>query len=227
MCRMGYESWPRSVGIVSNLPSMRVLAFDISTKTGWALLEGEMGKNPTLVDRGCVKLKGTVKECGVYPWNYVKAAQEIADELKALVDAHKPDGIVIEETNKSRARYSQKALEFIHCAFLELMYDKTYPPTVAYISSSEWRKTLGQGLTSDQKNANKRLSKAKSAAKRNGEAINKKELGIVGKVTKKHVSVQWVNENFGLSLKMCENDVADAICEGASYFLGAKICDGT
>ena len=142
-----------------------------------------MGQKPALVDRGCVKLGKTVREMGQYPWNYVRASQQVADALAALVDKYSPDVIVIEETNKSRARYSQKALEFIHCAFLKLMYDRVPSPTVAYISSSEWRKTLCQGLSSDQKSANKRLSKAKSLAQRNGETLDKKELGIAGKIS--------------------------------------------
>jgi hypothetical protein len=51
-------------------------------------------------------------------------------------------------------------------------------------------------------------------------------LGIKGKVTKKHLSVRWVNETFGFNMKVKDNDICDAVCLGSAYIKGCKVCDG-
>ena len=64
-----------------------------------------------------------------------------------------------------------------------------------------------------------------SKAKKTG--VNKKDLGIKGKVTKKHLAVRRANDLFNLTLIQKDNDVADSLLLGTAYFLGAEVCDGT
>jgi hypothetical protein len=40
-----------------------------------------------------------------------------------------------------------------------------------------------------------------------------------GKIGKKHLSVRYVNDIFGLDFKIKDNDIADSICLASSYFI--------
>jgi hypothetical protein len=67
-----------------------------------------------------------------------------------------------------------------------------------YMDPSEWRKIVDLKLSKADKDNNK--------------AVKKKEKR--GKITRKHLSVRMVNEKFGKSLKIKDNDEADAILLG-------------
>ena len=209
---------------------MRILSLDISSSTGWALME----EGPRVVEYGNVSLPKLIKDYGSYPLSYSDAAHVVAFALLLLVRHHAPDVVVVEETNKARARYSQKFLEFTHAYFLDCLRDFQYPRDhVKYISTSTWRKTLGLRLTAEQKKDNARLSRAKSKVRgQDGRVdakklnVEKKKLGIRGKVTWKHVAVSYAAERFGVDFKQKDNDVADALCLGSAFFAGAPVCDG-
>lgn len=198
--------------------------FDISTSSGWALLEGELGQIPKLLGTGIVSNDKPVSGFGEFPFSYLHAAESIADQLFRLrCTKHDIDVIVIEEINKPGRfgnRYSQKVLDFIHCLFLKYLVDE--PTKVVYINTSDWRKTIGGNLTKADKAANIKVRKLKKA----GDKAGLKALGLRGKISKKHVALRYVNATFGLDLKMKDNDIADAICQGTAYFLGVKHCDG-
>lgn len=199
--------------------AMKILALDVSTKSGWALLDGEMGKTPTILLKGTVvKSKKTTREYGRYPKSYLLMADEVGSQLANLFFEHKPDVVVIEETNKARARYAQKALEQIHHELLKRLGDEV--DRVIYISSSSWRKACGLNLTKEDKKNNQNVQKAK----RTGQT--KSELGVRGKVTKKHLAIRKANELFSLDLKVKDNDIADALLLCVGYLLGASTCDG-
>lgn len=189
---------------------MIVLSLDLSTHTGYAKVQGELGKLPRLLAYGTVHLpKESAKAYGDYPWSYVSAVEDLVNKLKEIWENKKIDIIVIEETNKaSFSRYSQKLLEFIHFAVLLELRKLNIP--VYYINTSEWRKILNINLSLEDRKNNKM-----SAAAR-------KKHGIKGKITKKHLSVRHVNNTFGLQLKLVNNDVADALCLVEAYYLGAK-----
>ena len=209
---------------------LRVLALDISTNTGWALLEGSLGVMPKIVKYGTVvKSLPNVRGYGDYPFSYIKIAREIAGQLYKLYTSDTaPDVVVIEETNKARARYTQKVLEYLHCVLVGMMYDQSLTPEgaapIIYISSSAWRKACGIGMSKEDKAQNAKLNKAKRSA--GASKLDKKALGITGKVTKKHLSVRKANELFALDFKMKDNDVAEAILLGVGFFLNAERCDG-
>lgn len=209
---------------------MKILALDISTNAGWALLEDATWASPhppRLVEYGNVANEIPAHEFpGKYPQTYINSATSIASRLVNLVRMYRPDFIVIEETNLGKNRYSQKLLEFIHCIFNVQLATLPTPPPVTYISSSVWRKKLGIGLSKEDKKQNAKLSKAKSAAKKAGTALDKKSLGIRGKVSKKHVAVRYVNERFNLEFKVKDNDIAEAITLGEAFLQLAPTCNG-
>jgi Holliday junction resolvasome RuvABC endonuclease subunit len=202
---------------------MRVICLDLSTHTGYALFENGMR-----IGSGNLDLNKSVHEFGPYPHCYRLAAKEMALRIFEWVFANKKDAdvVVIEEINLGRDRYVQKLLENIHTAVLEML--ATYQPQarIVYFDSSEWRSNLGLKMDKAQKKANAKLSKAKRAAAASGAKLDKKSLGIKGKITWKHLAVAKANEACGLTLKMKNNDEADAICLGLAYFSGAVPCDG-
>lgn len=208
---------------------MRVLVFDISTCTGWALLEGEMGQIPKIIETGTIVNDEPVSTYGDFPFSYLHAATSIALRIsQKYTSSHsvKPiDVVVIEEINKPGRfgnRYAQKILDFIHCLVLSMFVWEKPIPKVVYINTSDWRKTIGGNLTKADKAMNIKVRKLKKA----GDKAGLKALGVRGKISKKHVALRYVNATFGLNLKMKDNDIADAICQGTAYFLGVKHCDG-
>lgn len=179
-----------------------------------------------LVAYGMIKNKTKISGYGTYPESYVGAAEAMAVQLLELVLRFTPDKIVIEETNKGRSRYTQKILEFIHCTLLIVLRRDNHLGRVVYVNTSDWRKITGVELTKADKKQNTTLSKAKSAAKKKQEKLDKKALGIRGKITKKHLAIRVANQLYELELKPKDDDIADAICIGTAFCYGVKICDG-
>lgn len=210
---------------------MRVLALDISTSAGWALLDGEMGKIPKIIETGVVANDLPVSSFGDFPFSTVRAATSIATRLLQKVHETKPDVIVIEQTNKPGRfgnRYAQKVLEFIHCVVLQSLDLQSFNPSssrtynVVYVNTSDWRRIVGANLTKADKALNIKVRKLKKAGDK--EAL--KKLGVRGKMGKKHAAIRYVNQTYGTSYKMKDNDITDAICQGIAYLLGAVPCDG-
>jgi Holliday junction resolvasome RuvABC endonuclease subunit len=195
---------------------MKTLALDLSTKTGWALFDGAQ-----LVSFGNLTLPKSVKDYGNYPLGWLDAINEMTQCVVNVVTTTKPDIIIIEETNLGRNRYSQKILEFLHYSILLWLKCNTVTP-IKYVSTSSWRKALQLFLTKDDKKNNTKVNRA------NREGLSKKELGLSGKVTQKHLSVRFVNALFKLELKLKDNDIADAVCLGWAYQTAPNIllCNG-
>lgn len=196
------------------------LALDLSTSTGWALVV-----DSKVVRYGTLKLAlPDLAAYGKYPFNYCRAAQEMAESVMRVFTEVGAEEIVVEETNLGKNRYSQKALEFIHCAVLQKL-QHTVP--VFYLSSSAWRKALNLSLSAQDKKNNAKLAAAKKKNVESGEKIDKNALGIKGKVTKKHVAIRYVRDTFGIELLAKDDDIADAICLGvASFAADVVFCDG-
>jgi hypothetical protein len=206
------------------MPTPTVLALDVSKRCpGWAWFEE--GK-PTKF--GAFPNEKSIQDYGSYPWNYLSAAHDTAAKLLELVVELNPDIVVIEETNGSKSRYTQKTLEFCHALLLQLLqvWAAQGGKSVVYLNTSDWRKTLKVQLSPEDKKQNAKLSKAKRKAAATGEKLDRKALGIRGKVNKKHVAVRWANAEYGLTLKQKDNDIADALALGAAFLRGAPHCDG-
>jgi hypothetical protein len=201
-----------------------LVALDISTHTGWGVLrKGDSGQVEVLA-WGRVDL---VRFRGEYPWNYVEDAQNMARNLVGLLDGigvqHPISEVVIEETNGSKNRYSQKLLEFLHLAFLQRLRSSIPKMSVRYISTGTWRKYSGIVMSKEDKKKNAALSRAK---KKGDEKAAKKRLGVRGKTKIKHVAVRWANETYRLHLKAGDHDIAEALALGTARLLGAPLADG-
>lgn len=204
---------------------MRILVLDLSlTSTGWALMEGERytAANITLLARGSLGLDKRIQDHdgGVYPWSYVDAAWQLSAKVERLVKEHLPDTIVIEETNGARQRFVQKALEFMHFAVLVPLLELNQ---IEYVSTKDWRDTIGIRMSKEDKRLNAALRRAQKAGRL---AAERKKRGVRGRVNKKHLALRWVKERYGLDLAVNENDQAEAICIGVAWFQGAPISTG-
>lgn len=219
----------------------RVLALDVSTHTGWAVISRRDGGEPQRVDSGTLhesKQAVSGEQLGEYaqpyPWSLVDRVMRYKNELAHLVARHGPDIVVIEETNLGQNRYDQKLLEWLHLMLLSNIYARSMQSglpklsNVKYLSTTAWRSALGIKLSDEDKKNNRKLSEIKKMTKdikRRNEL--KKQFGITGLRTLKHVAVKYVNDRFKLDLLEGQNDEAEAICLGMAYFAGAKPCDGT
>ena len=203
----------------------KILSFDLASTTGYAFMDTA---NPTeLLEYGTSRPIHNTDELGEYPRSYVRKAFEIANGLVSIINRLQPDIVIIEESNPGgrAGRYSQKQIEFFHCALVYSVPEK-YP--LYYISTSVWRKVIGLTMSKDDKANNKLISKAKQIAKSKGMSIQaaKKSLGVRGKRGWKHISLRLVNDMFDLQLKQKHNDIADAICLAVAYCNGASKCCG-
>lgn len=205
--------------------TMKTLALDLSTSTGYAVLHGSDPELATLGVYGTIQLPKIVLEYGVYPYCYMNAALSMAEQVMLKVREIDPDQIIIEEINLGFSRYSQRILEFIHFAIIQELAKLDKP--VKYISSSIWRQALGLVMSKDDKKNNSKLSREKRKALDKGAKLDKKSIGIRGKVTKKHLAIRAMNERFDLKLKAKDDDIADAIALGLAALTNPVLCDGT
>jgi Holliday junction resolvasome RuvABC endonuclease subunit len=185
---------------------MKVLALDASSKTGWATFtDGEY------VDSGALEqvkiidfnVNNDPNLSPHYPYNIIDAAEEVAQSILKLVDLNDPNIVVIENTVRGRSRDTQRWLEFMHSAILRILRHRV---PVKYMDPSAWRKIVEMRLSNDQKKNNRDVSAGKKR----------------GRIGKKHLSVNMVNEKYNLGLKLKNNDQADAILLGLAYCLTHK-----
>lgn len=201
---------------------MRILALDISTKTGWSVFETDKLQNSGVFPQVSIEdfnVNDYPNKSSKYPWNMLKAASMVVNEIQNMLNQTRPDVLVVENTVKGRNRHTQRMLEFIHHELLTMLkeYRENYNLKFVYMDPSEWRHILGMQLSKNESKNNAKLSKAKKKAKEDGVKLDRKALGIRGRITKKHLSIRKVEELFGLKFKQKDNDRADAILLGAAF----------
>lgn len=184
---------------------MKVLGLDLSTHTGWCLLEKTDG-TPNLLQYG--ELSSPINNFNVndnpnkqkeYPYNILDAANRMGQYILSVVEENKPDKIIIENTVRGRNRHTQRALEFIHKSVLDKIRHRE--KDIIYMDPSEWRSILGMILSKEDKINNKEVSKGKKR----------------GKITKKHLSVRWVNLIYGTEFILKENDICDSVMLASAF----------
>lgn len=177
---------------------MKVLGLDISSNTGWCILEDRK-----LLEYGLIEYSIKSKD---FPWGILQAAEENSELILEKIKSLTIDKIVIERTNLGRARDSQAFLEATHAYLMSKIKKLDFHDRIQYIDSSEWRKKMNLRLTDTDKKHNKEIKKGI------------KILPVKGKISKKHLSVRMVNELYNLSFKLKHNDIADSILLANSYF---------
>jgi Holliday junction resolvasome RuvABC endonuclease subunit len=195
----------------------RILALDMSTKTGWASMVSTK-------DGIVLEAYGTSPQIheieGKYPINFVEWAYAVFNQIAELIDRFAPDVLVIEETVAgSKAVYTQKILEWIH--FLVAKFIKETNIRAIYLLTGTWRSEVGCKMTKEESKHNKAVKASKEAS---GTSIARNADGKrIGKLTKKHINIRRANEVFGEYLKTPlrkkDEDTADSLLLGYCYHL--------
>jgi len=176
------------------LKSERILALDISTKTGYCVaMSSDEGIH--LESHGQIPKVECPDER--YPDSYVSWAYTCYEAIEKLFNEYAPDVLIVEETTRSKNSFSQKILEFCH--FLVAKLIKETGIKCVYFQTGDWRKEVGSYMNEEERQHNKEV---KGYKKKNKTAvaydINGKRVGMIGK---KHVTIRLINQVFGKFFK--------------------------
>jgi Holliday junction resolvasome RuvABC endonuclease subunit len=193
----------------------RVLAIDLSSKTGWAFM---LSSEESLVLVASGQIPAIHEPPGKYPDNFVVWAYQIFGSILEMVERYAPDTLVIEETVAgSKSVYSQKILEYSHLLLARMIRETGIKSR--YFLTGEWRVVVGAKMSKEEKLKNKEVKayKAKTGATLARDKNNK----VIGKIGKKHVNIRRANEIFGDQLSRVllkkDEDEADALLLGFAY----------
>lgn len=201
---------------------MLILGLDISTKTGYALVESSSQPGQDLFELGLFTVP---EQEGPYPSSYIKRTQMMGKLITDYIDTKNVGLAVIEDTNPGRNAYGQKLLEWTHFIVICHLESKGIP--IIYLRTGIWRQALEAKLSPEDRKNNQKLNRLKTKANGDGQTLRalKKENGIQGKVSRKAPALRLVNELYNLGLKKKDNDKADALCLCLAYKKGAQHCD--
>lgn len=185
---------------------MVTLGLDISSHTGWAIFY-----NSNLI--GCGIFNHFCNDRS-FPWGVYNWAKKCASDVVNLCFQYDfVDNIIVEKTNLGKNREVQSFLEWLHFFLLYQLENTGFVNKIKYIDTSQWRKKINLKLTKEQKQRNKFISQQHKNGNKSVVVDEKR----IGKITAKHLSVDFVNKEFGLNLKLKHNDIADAICIAFSH----------
>lgn len=193
----------------------RVLAIDMSTKTGYAVLDVEDGQF-TLIEANTLPKESEPE--GDYPINYLDWSDKSFNHIEKIVERFQPDEYVIEETAKgSKNNMSQKIVEFLHFE-LALHFRDTDNNTSPrrYYLTEEWRRIVGCRMNDQEKKQNAEVRKQRKKGIKVCKDKDGKRIGLIGK---KHVNVRRANEVYDLELILKDEDRADALLLAHALFL--------
>jgi len=205
---------------------MLVLGLDLSTKTGFALVQD--GK---LLTSGVIHLVDFFREKKKkegYPWGYrifaIEMAEQIMRRIRDLSQKYgKIDIIAIEETTGSKNNYSQKILEFIHFCVIDILFETQLD--VVYIRDGVWKRLMGAQFSKAEKSNNAKIYRLKK--KTGKKVVRKDEQGNkLRKFTKKDAYIRAANELYDLNLVREDEDQAAAILIASAVFKNPPFCNG-
>lgn len=202
---------------------MLIIGLDISTKTGYAVIDTELQEGQDLKELGLLTVH---EQEGPYPWSYIRRSEIMVSMIIEQIEKFDIRTVVIEDTNPGRNAYGQKLLEWTHFLVLKYLQNKKIP--VVYLRTGIWRQKVVAKLNDEEKKSNQKLNRLKEKANGDPDVLRalKKENGIQGKVSRKAPALRIINELYPyLKLKKKDNDKADAICLCLAYKRGAEHCD--
>jgi len=200
-----------------------ILAIDLSTKPGVAILEGEK-----LIHASTCFNDKTVEDFGIYPQNYIEFTLYTINKLLNYIQAlgykwNQFEKIILEETTSSKNNYSQKKLEFLHYQFL--LTFSNLNDKIVYIRSEVWKRSTHVKMSKEESANNSKIRRLKQ--KTGKRVIRKDEKGNkLRKVSRHDVYIRQCNTIFGTSYGRKEEDSAAASLLGLAYQRNAPICDG-
>lgn len=208
---------------------MRILAFDLSRHTGWAVMDdGDVLVKSGSFDVEILNWKSDVSRSDQFapefPRNFHNAVLQIAEKCGELVQEWEPNLVVTEFIEGSPRRFSQMFLDWLHCAFFNKMAD--LKQEYRYILNSDWRNYSGCWISQhpELKRYNAKVGRAKRLSKPNkaGARVAKIDGKIVSKINAKKLSIMLASQQYNLQLK--SDDEADAILQArAAHAMWGKL----
>jgi hypothetical protein len=207
---------------------MNILSLDLSTHTGWAYFEEGRLVRVGKIDSKILDYKSNIKSYLdipiQYPWNIINVANKIAEQCGDLAIKFNYPNIVIEETEGSSHRISQKTLEFIHFAVLQnlrnlMPYGTASNFPIRYLLNRDWRNISKCYVSQwpEMVKYNKLITKAKKTAKPNkaGAIVAKIDGKIVSKWNAKKLSVYIAKLEYPeFADQIVDDNVSDSILLG-------------
>lgn len=190
---------------------MRFLSLDVSTNTGWAIFDDAKLTHFGVFTCKVPGYKAAIKSYKdfpeTYPYNFMDTADEIAKKCKEIADEFQPDNIVIEHTEGSKQRISQRLLEWTHYTIYQILRNDLIPSY--YLLVADWRTQVKCYLKywPEHSKWNKEVAKAKKITPpRKRPRING---NVVSRIDLKKLSILIANEHFDIQTK--NDNIADAI----------------
>jgi hypothetical protein len=189
------------------------LSLDLSSRTGWALWKGHKLQVFGLIEEIIPDFKHNVKSFKDlphnYPYNLIGAIDRLMDQLEVLFASNSIHFVVVEHTEGSSFRFSQKYLEWLHLAFFRKFGFKY---KVLYLLNKDWRTATGCyiKLWPEFQQRNKLYAKLKRKLKNK---IVKHEGKRISRMDQKKLSVHIANifiSDFGFD-PVSDDNIADAI----------------
>lgn len=206
---------------------MNLLALDLSTKTGWSYFENDklmkVGTFTHKVSNYVSNIKSYKDLPDQYPWNMMSTAKEIAMDCINLVNIFNYPYMVIEHTEGSSHRFSQRTLEFIHFAVLdELARHPHYgwqAGKVKYTLNSDWRRCCKCYISQwpEMVKYNKQISKIKRSVEKtkSGARVAKIDGKVVSPWTAKKLSIYIAKTLYPeMAEQILTDDISDSILLG-------------
>lgn len=201
---------------------MKWLSLDPSSYTGYAVF-----KDVSLIryDQIEVRIKNYSTDVKKYtdlppsyPDNLMQAAQEMASLIRDVIIKEQIEFVVLEHTEPSKRRFSQRYLEWLHYCLIQEF--KQLGVKYQYLLNSDWRKAVKCYLNfwPEYKRYNSQVSKAKrkSTPTKSGAKVAKIDGKVVSSIDGKKLSVIIANAKYELNLPLSSNDIADALNMGTA-----------
>jgi len=214
----------------SKTGKFRILAFDLSRHTGWAVLDDEKYIASGYFDVKIVDWKNDVYKTEhfpeIFPANFAAAVKEVVDGCEKLVEQWTPDLVVTEFIEGSGRRFSQMFLDWLHFEFYVRMSQRGQK--YKYILNSDWRNHVGCWISQhpDIKKYNAKVGQArrKTPRTKTGARVAKINGRVVSRIDKKKLSILLVSKHFNITIK--SDDEADALNQArAAQAIWGKLID--
>lgn len=194
------------------------LALDPSSRTGYAIFENHKILEYGLIEKEIKNFKFDVSNytqlAPDYPMNFIEATSCMAKEIMNIIKKHDVEYVVLEHSESSMHRFSQKYLEWLHQALCLSFYKNKIK--FQYLLNSDWRKATKCYLKDwpeyDKHNKEVRKLKKSAIPTASGSKVAKKDGKIVTIIDHKKLSMLVASKYIG---KTIDNDnTSDAILCG-------------
>ena len=197
---------------------MRYIALDISSNTGYAVFDNDKLIAYDVFTRKVEGFKADIKAFtdlpDIYPYNFMKASQEVARLCHNAYGKYGCSMAVIEHPELGKQRLSQRLLEWNNLAVCQRFQEFGIP--FKYLLVADWRKRVQCYLRywPEHQKWNKEVGKAQKIAKKESEKLGRKVMAkidgkVVSKINQKKLSIILANEKYGITIK--DDNIADAI----------------